>query len=278
MVWRAAVKTAYDGRLFAGSQRQPDLPTVEGEIIKALKEINAIENEKSARFKAASRTDRGVSALGNVFAFDTDFRKSELLQALNSVAENLYFYAVAEAPIDFSPRRAKSRWYRYWLLNSDIDIDRLVKCAALFEGKHDFRQFCRYDGRSTIRIIDKITSSEYGSYVAIDFVARDFLWNMVRKIVSSMVMVASGKASIEEVKRALEGEPIDFGIAPAENLILMDVSYDIAFQVGRPITLVRKITQGKTDAFLKSHFFDRLDKIIGVSFHDNNSGLSKFPF
>lgn len=276
VVWRAAVKTAYDGRLFAGSQRQPDLPTVEGEIIKTLKEINAIKNETSSRFKAASRTDRGVSALGNVFAFDTEFRKSELLRAMNSVAKNLYFYAVAETSIDFSPRRAKARWYRYWLPNSGVDVDLMMKCATLFEGKHDFRQFCRYDGRSTIRTISKIAVSECGNYIAIDFIARDFLWNMVRKIVSSMTMVASGRAAIEDVKRALGGEFIDFGIAPAENLILMDVSYDITFQVERPITLVRKITQGKTDAFLKSFFFDHLGKVSGLSLNDYHSTFSVF--
>lgn len=265
MVWRAAVKTAYDGRLFAGSQRQPDLPTVEGEIIETLKELKAIRNEKSSRFKAASRTDRGVSALGNVFAFDTEFRKSELLRAMNSVARNLYFYAVAETPIDFSPRRAKARWYRYWLPNFGFDIDLMMKCALLFEGKHDFRQFCRYDGRSTKRTISKIAVSACGNYIAIDFIARDFLWNMVRKIMSAMTMVASGRATIEDIKRGLNGEFVDFGIAPAENLILMDVSYDISFQVERPMTLVRKITQGKTDAFLKFFFFDHLDKVSGLS-------------
>lgn len=264
VIWRAAVKTAYDGRLFAGSQRQPDLPTVEGEIIKTLKKINAIENERSSRFRAASRTDRGVSALGNVFAFDTEFRKDELLRAMNSVAKNIYFYAVAETPTNFSPRRAKARWYRYWLSKTGVDIDLMMKCARLFEGKHDFRNFCRYDGRSTLRTISKIAVSECDNYIAIDFIARDFLWNMVRKIVQSMMMVASGRAVIDDVNRALGGEIIDFGIAPAENLILMDVLYDVAFKAECPVTLARKITEGKRDAFLKSFFFNQLGMVSGL--------------
>lgn len=102
MAWHVAVMIAYDGREFTGSQRQPDKKTVEDECIRALKKVHAIESVKDSRFRAASRTDRGVSALCNVIVFETEFKKEQLLQALNAASEEVYFYAYAEVAPDFS--------------------------------------------------------------------------------------------------------------------------------------------------------------------------------
>ncbi len=130
MVWHAAVMIAYDGREFTGSQRQPDKRTVEDECIRALKKIHAIDSVEDSRFRVASRTDRGVSALCNVIVFETGFRPDLLLQALNAASETVYFYAYAEVGSDFSPRRAKQRWYRYFLAFEDgMDLDLMDQAA-----------------------------------------------------------------------------------------------------------------------------------------------------
>ncbi len=263
MVWRAAVKAAYEGRHFAGSQRQPGATTVEGEILRALKRIRAMRSAKEARFKAASRTDRGVSALGNVFAFDTDFRKDELLRALNSATERVFFYALADVPLDFSPRRARGRWYRYWLPGEGLDIVRMRECASLFRGKHDFRSFCRAEGRSTVRTIDSLDISVDGEFVLIDAKAREFLWNMVRRIVAAMEAVGSGRSRIEEVNETLEGERKSFGLAPAENLVLMDVLYDFPFVPEGPPTLTGKVKSRRQEAAVQLSFFDLLAERCG---------------
>src|SRR5437667_12788730 len=67
---RVALKIAYDGRSFYGHQRQPDRRTVEGECIAALRSARLIRDPKEAFIRSASRTDRGVSAIGNFIAFD----------------------------------------------------------------------------------------------------------------------------------------------------------------------------------------------------------------
>jgi len=138
VVWHAAVKMAYDGRMFMGSQRQPGVRTVESETIAALQVIGAMESAASSRFLFASRTDRGVSALGNVVSFTTSFERPALLKALNAASEDVMFYAVAEVPDNFSPRRAKARWYRYLLPLDRIDARAATACAQLFVGRHDF--------------------------------------------------------------------------------------------------------------------------------------------
>ena len=125
MRWRAAVKLAYEGKDFLGFQRQPHTRTVEDQVIAALVEIEAITDATSSRFKGASRTDAWVSALGNVVAFDTEFRKDRLLHALNAVSDGVYFYGIAEVPEGFTPRRASQRWYRYFLPLRDLDVSQV---------------------------------------------------------------------------------------------------------------------------------------------------------
>ena len=169
MGWHAAVMIAYDGREFTGSQRQPSKDTVEDECIRALKRVHAIDSEKESRFRAGSRTDTGVSALCNVIAFETGFKKRDrLLRALNAASETVYFYAYAEVGPEFSPRRAKQRWYRYFLpTEKKMDLDLMDRAAKEFVGKHDFKRFCRAEGKSTERTIDSITLTRLGDIVVI---------------------------------------------------------------------------------------------------------------
>ncbi len=258
MVWHAAVKLAYDGRLFMGSQRQPCVRTVESETMEALRKIGAIESASSSHLRFASRTDRGVSALGNVAAFNTSFDRAALLKALNAASPDVLFYAWAEVPEAFSARRARQRWYRYLLPSDGLDVELLAKCAALFEGRHDFRRFCRPDGRPTVRTIDSFHVVKDGGAMVIDVRGREFLRNMVRRMVAALIEVGSGHVSLEEVSSVLNGEDRCFGLAPAEQLILMDVDHGVEFTAHCPATLRRKVAAYHADALSRSAFIDGL--------------------
>ena len=63
------VKLAYDGTGFHGSQYQPELRTVQGEVEKALRKL--AWQGKTVLF--AGRTDAGVHAAGQVVAFDLEW-------------------------------------------------------------------------------------------------------------------------------------------------------------------------------------------------------------
>ncbi|HUL39618.1 MAG TPA: tRNA pseudouridine(38-40) synthase TruA [Methanomassiliicoccales archaeon] len=258
MTWRAAIKLAYDGRDFFGSQRQSDLPTVEDEVIHCLRKIKAIGDPTSARFRAASRTDRGVSALGNVVAFDTNFRQGSIIKALNSASKKVYFVGVAEVPLAFSPRRASSRWYRYFLGAEGMDLGRLEECAGELQGEHDFRRFCKADGRGTVKELRRVSVLPLGDLVVVDFEAREFLRNMVRRLVAAMAEVGSGRAELEDVRRAMAGEDVQFGLAPPEDLFLMDVRYDFEFRVEKPPNLEDRLRDGRRSAFMRLAFFEEL--------------------
>ena len=64
---RIKLTIAYDGTNYCGFQVQPELPTIEGELNRALSELTGEHIEVIG----ASRTDSGVHAYGNVAVFDT---------------------------------------------------------------------------------------------------------------------------------------------------------------------------------------------------------------
>jgi len=238
---RVAVKFAYDGTRFMGSQRQPGERTAESELLGALSDIGAIISADENRFRVASRTDRGVSALGNVFAVDTDFRRSELLAALNASCDDLYCFALAEVPKFFSPRRALGRWYRYHLPYRGQDLDMMTMAANEFEGEHEFRSFCKPDGKVTLRSLRQVTVLREGEMIIIDIMAREFLRNMVRRIVSCLDQIGQGRVTLEEIRAALQGQGRSMGLADAEGLFLMDVDLGLDWEhppAGRMATVV----------------------------------------
>ena len=224
---RYALKFGCNGRGFSGYARQPELRTVEGEIIRALQKSKIISNLDGCRFQSASRTDKGVSARGNVVALNTDFRKDEILGALNAHLEDIWFYGLAEVDEEFNPRHARKRWYRYFLVDEEIDIEKIEEAATLFKGEHDFSNFARVEDKDPRRNIEKIEISKEGDLLVFDFRAQSYLWHMIRRIVKALTNYAKREITLEDIRNALDTqEKKDLGIAPPEPLILMDVEYD----------------------------------------------------
>jgi len=213
------LKFAYDGTKFFGYQRQKDVPTVEGSVLQILRKFGIANNLKSA-----SRTDRGVSALGNVIQLHTPMDPMDVIGILNSNLKYIYFHSFTEE--DFNPRHAELRWYRYHLFSGEYDILRLKEVARIFEGTHDFVNFTRAR-KNTIMEIKKIEVKEREEIITIDFYARSYLWNMIRRIVAAMEKYSLGMNFGEEIFE----KKYNFGIAPPEPLILMDIQYPFPFKV-----------------------------------------------
>jgi tRNA pseudouridine38-40 synthase len=212
------LKFAYDGRKFYGYQRQKDVPTVEGSILRVLQEYGI-----ASKLRSASRTDRGVSALGNVIHIHTSMDAADVIGILNANLEHIYFHSFAM--VDLNPRHAELRWYRYHLLKGEHDITRLREAAEFFQGMHDFRNFTRAR-KNTVLEIKKIEVKLQGELIVIDFYARNYLWNLIRRLVAAMEKYSLGMNFGEEIftKR------FNFGIAPPEPLVLMDVKYSFPFE------------------------------------------------
>ena len=241
---RTALKFAYGGRDFYGYARQPNLKTVEGELIKVLIKHKLIKDAKESKFRSASRTDKGVSAFCNVLSFDTN-KLNNNLEALSSDLVNIIVYAIAKVESDFNPRYAKHRQYRYYLNSKDIDIEKIISAASIFTGKHNFSNFARVEKhKNPVRTIDNIVFSELDDFLIIDFFAQTYLWQQVRRIISALEKLGKNKLEKEQIIEALKNpnKKVDFGLAPAESLILKDIVYDFDFEYNQKLlTLAKKL-------------------------------------
>jgi tRNA pseudouridine38-40 synthase len=228
---------------------------VEGDILELLVGKKVIRDPAEARFQVASRTDTGVHALGNVMAFNAEIPAGGVLAILNSGAEDMWAFGAAEVADDFGPRSsAGSRWYRYYLPIGDHDPGKLRERLELFTGKHDFRSFSKKDDpvKSHEREIRRIDVTTIGEFLALDFEADSFLWNMVRRMVAAARDHGPG-----QIQRALDGEKLDLGIADPDGLILMDVDCGIDFDIESEMrsTVVRKIEKMLVGTILRQNLF-----------------------
>jgi tRNA pseudouridine38-40 synthase len=231
---RIAVKFAYDGKNFHGYARQPKLKTVEGELIKFLVKYGFIEDIKESIFRSASRTDKGVSALSNIIVFNTDSSKKQILNCLSNGLSEILIYGIKEVELGFNPRHAKMRRYSYYLQISNLDIEKIVTTSACFTGENNFSNFVRLESfKNPVRTIDNIIITHENNFLKIDFYAQSFLWHQIRRIISALIKIGIGKFEKEQINVALVNpeKKVDFGLAPAEPLILKDIMYDFNFEI-----------------------------------------------
>ena len=234
---RIAIKFAYDGTRFFGFQRQPGRETVEGCLMAALSKVGVIRSPRECGYRSSSRTDRGVSALGNVVSLKTAFPTASVCSAVNSELEHVWVYSAAEVPEAFNPRAAEQRWYRYYLANSGQDRNLMERIAAKFVGVHDFSGYSRKDKRNPMRKIDSIEISNAGLFHALDFRAESFLWNMVRRIVWMMNEGSSGRMALDTIGPGASKKPVRIGLSPPEYLVLMNIDCGIEFPIDRRATI-----------------------------------------
>ncbi|MCZ7357206.1 MAG: tRNA pseudouridine(38-40) synthase TruA [Candidatus Methanoperedens sp.] len=225
---RFALKLAYLGTGYHGFQTQPGVPTVEGKLMKALKDSGAVKKSSKARYSAAGRTDRGVHALCQVIAFDTDNPEASMPRELNKGLSEIWAYAWAQVDPNFNARTsAVEREYRYMLWGNGLELSKIKDASSIFLGKHDFRNFADEEKEeSTFCDIRRISIQENGSWIFLDIAANRFVMHMVRKIAMGLKLVGKGEMDIERLRKMLDCtlngrlEPLD-----ARGLILKNVEY-----------------------------------------------------
>ncbi|MCL2717993.1 MAG: tRNA pseudouridine(38-40) synthase TruA [Lachnospiraceae bacterium] len=155
---RIKLTVAYDGTAYNGYQFQPTVPTVEGELKRALTELL----DEEITLVSASRTDTGVHALCNIAVFDTvtPIPAKKLPYAINQrLPEDIRIQHAETVALDFHPRRTESRkTYQYRIWNADfplptkrlyhhytyqyLNVGQMQKAAEYLVGEHDFASFC----------------------------------------------------------------------------------------------------------------------------------------
>jgi tRNA pseudouridine38-40 synthase len=201
---------AYDGTNYCGFQFQPSKPTIQGELENAIRKLTG----ESLRVAAASRTDSGVHALGQVVSFQTNSRLESRI-----FVDGLNYYlpcdivvkkaVLFEGGLDVR-RSALGREYFYLILNEtsrspflrrfSFLVRQRLDCSAMSEasrwliGKHDFASFISQPQRlSTIREVHDAGVFHLKGKVIFYIKAGSFLPHQVRNIVGSLIEVGLGK-------------------------------------------------------------------------------------
>lgn len=238
----------YDGGRYHGWQEQKNARTVAGELRRAIESAGG----EIVELSGAGRTDAGVHAL--VQTARVRLRRSlepRMLHAAvnDGLPSDIHLLGVLAATSTFHPRHdAVSRSYLYqisrrrtglakrhvWWVRQPLDETRLAAAAARIEGRHDFVLFCERPAEqgSTIVVVERVSVATAGDLVLLRLVASHFLWKMVRRLVGTLVQVASGQLEIEELAALLAARPPARGrsgpaqwTAPAAGLFLERVLY-----------------------------------------------------
>lgn len=203
-----ALKLFYNGEGFHGSQVQPEVRTVAGELERALASLDAAQ-----RVRLASRTDRGVSALEQVACFEPPVEGFHPGALNDRLPGDIRVWSWAEVDEEFKPRHAAGKEYVY-VHPARLDADTALEAATMLKGEHDFTNLSRRDDRSAIRILDTVDVA-VGDCTVFTFRAPSFLHEMVRRCVTLLARVGSGEAGMDAVARALDPDAT-VNIPPAD--------------------------------------------------------------
>lgn len=238
----------YDGTDFAGWAKQPGLPSIEGELERALGQVL----QETVRLVVAGRTDAGVHARGQVISLKTErgIEPARLRRAVNSLLPAaIVITGAAEADPGFDARRsAMSRTYSYTVLNrpwpsafrnryvcwyrGTIDLALLQAAAGLIAGRHDFTAFTPTVTEHSYFEREVILSEwrREGDLLIYRIRAQSFMRNMVRALVGTMMEIGRRYRPVEDLARLLEGatRPEAGKTAPAAGLCLESIEYPAA--------------------------------------------------
>jgi tRNA pseudouridine38-40 synthase len=210
---------AYDGTRYFGWQRQPVQPTVQKAVELAL---GKVLGQPRWPVRATSRTDTGVHALGQVVVFRTAIWRApaeRLAPAMNTVLPaDIVVRSACEVPVGFNPHAmCTGKRYRYrvyasriadpldgrfhWWVKRKLNVAAMQEAAKLLLGKHDFVAFetngsPRQCTVRNVRAID-IQCRQHldGQQIEFEIEADGFLYNMVRNIVGTLVVVGRERRS-----------------------------------------------------------------------------------
>ncbi len=228
------VRVFYMGTSYHGSQWQPEVRTVQSEIIDAVsrwsKEAHSVET-----VQLAGRTDRGVHAFGQIGLIKTQ-KKLELDQINRLLPDDISLWAHTIAPTTFIPRYSVlSRHYRYYQPNPDrrLDVDKVRKGIQYLIGSHDFALISKPDGdRNTDSTILNVSVQERDQMLIFEFFGTRFLWKLVRKSVSLLLQIGLDIYNPEIIRDLLLQQHTAKGIEPAppEGLVLVESIYPIMME------------------------------------------------
>ena len=240
----------FDGACYHGWQVQPDVPSIQDNLQKAIKVLTG----ETVIVYGAGRTDSGVHALNYTASFNSTSKNinttKKWCSALNAVLPDdiVVKYAQTVSADVHARHNAIGKRYRYmisnnsyhspftknktWQIGKILDIDLMKQVAGILVGEHDFSAFrsSNCNSPNTVKDIREISidkSQFQNSMLQIEIEGNSFLQHMVRIITGTLVEAAQSRISCVDVKKALNnGDRNLVGCtAPAHGLYSLKVIY-----------------------------------------------------
>ena len=242
---RFRITVEYDGRPFAGWQRQNNGVSVQGVLETALRHLSGSE----VAVHGAGRTDAGVHARAMVAHFDLDrtITPDRLAGAINAWLRPhpVSVIACLSAPGFHARFDCTGRLYRYiivnrrapltvdaglaWRVTEPLNADAMHKAAQILVGQHDFTTFrsTACQSASPVKTLDRLDVQRDGETIIVMAAARSFLHHQVRSMVGCLKLVGQGRWTAQTLAAALAAaDRRALGLnAPPDGLTFLNAHY-----------------------------------------------------
>ncbi|XP_038219884.1 tRNA pseudouridine(38/39) synthase [Zerene cesonia] len=229
------LRILYFGWDYQGLAVQEDsAQTIEHHLFHALIKSCLIEKRETSQYHRCGRTDKGVSAFGQVISISlrSRFPPSEqtncntempyckiLNRLLPKDIRAIAWMPVPNDRLDYSARfDCKKRQYKYYFPKSSLNLLAMREACSHLIGSHDFRHLCKMDvgnGVTEFRreiltadivAIDKNDMDKPTSMYTLLIEGNAFLWHQIRCIMAVLLLVGEGKEAPSVVTELLDVE------------------------------------------------------------------------
>ena len=236
----------YDGSRYRGWTRlgkNESGNTISNKIRDVLRKMTGEEIDE---FNCGCRTEVGVHAYAQVanFKIANDANVRDIKYYLNRyLPMDIAITDVREVPERFHAQlNATSKTYVYRMTVSDVpsvfdrkhtyhcfrtpDIRLMQEASLSFIGVHDFKNFSTVKkAKSTLRKIYEIEIYGDGEEMQIMISADDFLHNMARIIIGTLLEIGLGTRHIDDIDEIFDGELAASSPCDPKGLYLQEITY-----------------------------------------------------
>ncbi|MBM6684387.1 tRNA pseudouridine(38-40) synthase TruA [Faecalicatena contorta] len=236
----------YDGSRYQGWVRlgkNESTNTISNKILEVIRKMTGEDVE----LFCGARTEVGVHAYGQTASFktNTDMKDYEIQHYLNRyLPMDIAIISVEDMPERFHAQlNARSKIYIYRATISDVpsvfdfkytfhcfrrpDMDAMKEAAQLLLGRHDFKNFSTVKhNKSTEREMYRIDIYDDGEEMQISMHADDFLHNMQRAIVGTLLDIGLGTRKPEDITAIFAGEQAASAPCDPKGMYLQEVLYE----------------------------------------------------
>lgn len=236
----------YDGSRYQGWVRlgkNESTNTISNKILEVIRKMTGEDVE----LFCGARTEVGVHAYAQTASFktNTDMKDYEIQHYLNRyLPMDIAIISVEDMPERFHAQlNAKSKIFIYRATISDVpsvfdfkytfhcfrrpDMDAMKEAAQLLLGRHDFKNFSTVKhNKSTEREMYRIDIYDDGEEMQISMHADDFLHNMQRAIVGTLLDIGLGTRKPEDITAIFAGEQAASAPCDPKGMYLQEVLYE----------------------------------------------------